>query len=335
MKNTLILLTLLIALAGLYFFVINPKSNEKGSISIEDRSFMVESSDDIEVLTVKNPGYPMMHFARQKDGTWLLNNRYKTDENIISNMIGVLEKMEIKYIPPKTMLPRILGELDKVGIEIKSYDKDGNLISDFIMGSNDNRELSTFCVQRGAKQAYAMHVSVTEGGLRNYFSQPQRDLRDKAVIDMNPKKIQSFEMQYPKDRGNSFKIKKEGNKYSISALESFNSTQGSGNDNIIRSYLLDHEKVYAEAIRTGEVSMDSIRNLIPFAKIHYTLNDNTYSKLDFYPMKDLLVKEVNTQSYRDLEGIERYFVFDDKGEVYIVQHRMVKTFFRPLEYFYN
>jgi len=75
--------------------------------------------------------------------------------------------------------------------------------------------------------------------------------------------------------------------------------------------------------------------LIPFARLDYTLEDNSSAQFDFYPMIDLLVDTINTQTYRDLKNVERYFVFDNKGDVFIVQQRMLDGYFRPIEYFLN
>ena len=248
-------------------------------------------------------------------------------------MTGVLKNMKIKYLPPKTMTDKILSDLEQIGIEIKAYDANGKILSDFIMGANDNKELTTYCVKRGAKQPYAMYVSVAEGGLRNYFNQTQRDLRDKTVFKVKPAEIEQLSINYHKDKRNSFEIQKDQSGYKLEAMEKFNAGSGSANSNTVRSYLLGYDKLIAEAIRTGEIKTDSIKNLIPFATLNYTLNDNTKAEFEFYPMKDLFVEEVNTQTVSDLKEIERYFLFDHRGDVFIVQQRMVDHIFKPLDYF--
>ena len=335
MRNTLILLSLVVILSLIYLLTSTDKDAKQSSITIEDREFIIEDPDEIAYFTIKNPGYPLMHFQRDKKDKWVLNSKYYADQNIVSNMLGVLSTMEIKYIPPKSMLGGILSNLDQIGIEISCFDKDGNVLSDFIMGANDNKEGSTFCVKRGAQQAYAMHVSVAEGGLRNYFNQGQLDLRDKSLFDIDSDDILSLELDYYKDKRNSFKINTESSGSMLEATYAMDRQNLDVNNKTVQSYLLDFDKVVSEAIRTGEVKTDSIRNLIPFAKLSYTLNDKTKRSFDFYPMRDLLLDTVNTQKVEDLALIERYFVFDEQGEVYIVQQRMVGEYFRPISYFLN
>ncbi|MBT8232566.1 MAG: DUF4340 domain-containing protein [Saprospiraceae bacterium] len=333
MNKTVLLILSLILLSVAYYFLAF-KSGES-SINLESRDFIVDDINDIHYVTLKSSAYPMMHLKKEGKDNWILNEKYDADINVVNNLIGVLNKMQIKYTPTKAMNSTALNSLEKVGIQIKAYDKSGQILSDFIMGSNDNAETATFCVRRGYKQTYAMHVAVTEGGLRNYFDQTLFNLRDKSVFKINPNKVKSLTLEYPKDRKNSYIIESSENGYNIAPLESFNIVDGQMSQNIIEAYIKDYSQIYAEVIKTGEVKMDSIKELVPFAKLSFQLNDETRSSFDFYPMLDLLDNTVNTQSINDLEAIERYFVFSDADEAYVVQHRMVKNFFKPITYFYK
>lgn len=333
MKKTLILLLILIVVASLYY--VFSKSDEKSSINIESRNFIVKNIDDISYITIKNPAYPMMHLEKKSDDYWLLNGKYKADNHIVDNMKGVLNKMEIRNIPTDATNKNVIANLGKVGIEIKVYDKAGKIISDFIMGQNDLKEGATYCVRNGYDQSYAMHVKVTEGGLRNYFDQSQLTLRDKTVMDIDSDALSSLKITYGKDKKNSFEITREKNGFKFKPLEQFVVPKSSFNNNKIDAYLKDYNKVYCEAIKTGEASMDSIRQFVPFAEIEFNFKNKEKESYTFYPMRDILDSETNTQSINDLHKIDRHFVYTHDGNVYIVQHRTVKSFFKPIDYFYN
>jgi len=332
MKKTLILLLILLISAGAYYYLTQGDGNS--SMSIDSRGFVVENKEDIAFITIKNPGYPLVHLQRNSDNNWTLNKKYKANPNVINNMIGVLSSMEIKYIPTKARNKNVIQNLPIVGIEITSFDKSGNVLSELIMGDNDNKESATYCVRKGFDQSYAMHVKVTEGGLRNYFEQTQLNIRDNSVFDINPNDIRSLSMTYAKDRKNSFLIFKEDGKYKIEAKEQFAKSPNKGVSNVIEAYIKDYSQVYAEVIRTGDTSLDTIKNLVPFASLEFKLKNEEVQSYDFYPMLDLLEKEVNTQSVRDLAKIERFFVFASNEEVYVVQRRLIKEFFKPIAYFY-
>jgi len=333
MRKISILLILVSLLAGLYFFL-PQKENGSASIKVEDRAFMLEDVSNISFITVKNPGYPMVHLERISEDNWRLNKKYKADLYVVKNMLAVLKNMKIRYIPPVTMVPKIMGELNEVGIEIKAYDKDGGIISDFIMASNDSKEVSSFCLQRGARQPYAMHIDAADGGLRNYFNMPLRDLRDKAVFDYVAQEIDALKIIYPKDRKNSFKITRNASGYTLEVLDKIQSLQTDVNLKTVDSYMKDYTRLVSEAIRTGEINADSIKSRLAFAEMEIKSGD-TKKNWSFYPMIDLIVDSINTRSVIDTRKVERYFVFDESGESYIVQHRMVGKYFRPVEYFMN
>ncbi len=332
MKKTLILLLILIIAACAYYFL--GRGDNDSSINIDSRNFIVENMEDIAFITIKNPGYPLIHLEKKSEDNWILNKKFKASKFVLNNMIGVLSKMEIKYIPTKARNANVIDNLSQVGIEITSFDNNGKILSELIMGDNDNKEGATYCVRKGFKQSYAMHVKVTEGGLRSYFQHNQLDLRDKSVFDINSKDIKSLKMTYPKDKKNSFEISKNGSTFNIEATDQFGGSNQNGNSNIIESYIKDYSHVFSEVIRTGDPSLDTISNLVPFAKLEFQLSNGENQIYDFYPMIDMLEKDVNTQTVSDLHKVERFFVFASNNEIYVVQRRLIKEFFKPIAYFY-
>jgi len=332
MKKTLFLLILLIIAGAAYFFISSKDDNT--SINIESRNFIVEDIDDISFLTVKNPGYPLVHLKKESKEQWILNNKYEADMNVVNNMIGVLSHMEIRNIPTKSRNENVIKNLKNVGIEITTFDNKGEILSEVIMGDNDNKEGATYCVRKGYNQSYAMHVKVTEGGLRNYFTQTQKTLRNKNVFNVDGSKIISLKMTYPKDKKNSFEIARDSDKFNITATDQFGRKNIDGNSNIIEAYLKDYNSVNCESIRTDDIALDSIRNKVSFAKLEFELTDGVKHSYEFYPALDLLVKDVNTQSVKDLRKIDRFIVFAGNDEIYIIQRRLVNDLFKPITYFY-
>lgn len=331
MKKILILILVILGMVWIYS---NTSKETKSSMNTESRDFIVEDKNQIAYLTVKAKAYPMMHLKKVNDKHWILNQKYKADINVVNNMIGVLSKMQIKYLPSKKMNDNVIKNLDRVGIEIKAYDKEGDVLTDMIMGDNDNAEISTFCVRRGFDQAYAMHVAVTDGGLRNYFDQTQKNLRDKGIIDIQPSQINQLKVEYFKDKRNSFVINGEANKREVQPIDLFNRLESEVNQNTVEAYLKDYNWIPSEAIRTGEDNLDTILKYVPFARMTLELKNNSQKQFDFYPMLDVMDPLINTQTISDLDTIERHFVFTNEKEIFVVQQRMLEDFFKPLSYFY-
>jgi len=328
----LVTLILLVAILGLIYFLVSKDAEDNTSVKIEDREFVVDNPDDIHVITVKSKSYPLMHLNRNKN-YWVLNEKYKADPIVIKNMLAVLTRMKIKYIPPRPQNDMIYRSVEKLGIEIKTYDKDGKLLSDFIMASNTNDESGTYCLKRGARQPYVMAMPILEGGLRNYFNQPQIDLRDKTVFNFDTDKIVSISVDYLKDKKNSFELSKDKSSYNIKAIGSAAGTSKQVNKNLAYAYIKNFDKLMAEYINQENPEKNLLDGVIPFAKITVRMSDNQGIQLDLFPELDIFDHSVNTRSVDDLGKVESYFVKTGDGEDFIVQHRLISKCLKTIDYF--
>jgi len=331
MKRTLLLLLLLICLGGFYFYTKNKPSDDT-SIRIEDREFVVSDRKLIDIVTIKRPGYPQIHLSKSKDG-WMLNERRKASSHVMKNILSVLTQLEIDYIPPRATLPSIMDGINKLGIEVTSYDKQGNVLSEFILGKNNNVESGTYILKKGAKQPYVVVVPAVSGGIRNYFTLTDMDLRDKRIMEINTDDIEKVTLDYKKDRINSFMIEKDGSDYKLSPLKGLAGREIKQNKNIIESYILSLKNFDAEGIMTGNPSMDSLSNHIPFAELAIDMKGGEELGYTFYTIVNSLDPDAVRRGAGDLATIERYYVFTSDGEVYTMQHRLIKDIFKPLYYF--
>jgi len=336
MKKTLNLLLILFILLGLYFlFKKGQKDGQAGSIKLEDREFVVKDRSDINVITIKPKGYPLNHLSKSGD-KWIYNNKYEADMSIVRNMLNVLTKMRINYIPPQNTLPKIYNGFKEVGIDINVYDKAGNVLSSFILGGNTVKEDATYCMRQGYKQPYAMCMPTTVGGLRAYFNQTAEQLRSKIVFDLEDKKVESVELLYNKDRKNSFSVSQKGGEFVLDAPNYLKNRDKQPNPKMMSAYLKDFDRVGAEAIKTGMPSVDSLRQYTPFANMTINVKNAAPLKLVFYPNQDVLNPKHSTVKAEDVFKEDRHFVFDDtNGEVYIVQQRLLNDIFRTPDYFYR
>jgi len=334
MKRVIILLSILLLLGAFSFFTLKSSGGDKTSVVLEDREFIVEDSDEINIVTIETPGYPMKHLSRQKNH-WLFNNSQKVEPNIMQNMMRVLSKMTINYIPPRTMYPTINDGFERIGLTIKTYDKKGKVLSEFLMGGNTQEEDGTFCKRLGYDQVYVMTMPTSVGGLRAYFNQSQEQLRSKTVFDIKHEDIKEISLEYHKDKQNSFSVTRKGGNMEIAAPFNESLKSEKANPKLLDAYFKDFDKVAAEAIRTGHPSMDSIRNFLAFADLKIRMENDEEISLAFYPDIDLFRSDISTQKVEDVFRVERHFVFDGKGEVYVVQQRMLHDIFKKPDFFFR
>lgn len=330
--KTLIPLAILLILGVVYYMT--KDTPQDSSISIEDRDFVVENRDDIDIIRIKRPGYPEIHLSKS-GGEWILNQRRKASSHIVRNILTVLTRMELDYIPPKTTYSKIMKDIELLGIDVTTYDKAGNVLSDFIVGKNNRVESGTYCLKKGAKQPYVMIVPAVSGGIRNYFTLTDLDLRDKTVMNVKSSDIVELTMDFKKDRKNSFQIKKEGSQYGITPLvPSANTSNISQNQNVLSAYMKNFKGFGAEGITTGKPEMDSIFRKIPGIELAMGMKDGSKRKFSFYPIVYRPEEDQpEKRTAEDLSRTEKFFMFSDNGESYIVQQRVMNKFIQPLSYF--
>ena len=332
MYKTIISLVLLLALGGFYF--LTKDKNNDTSITIEDRDFVVHDREIIDIIVIDRPGYPKLHLSKSENG-WLLNQRRKASPHVIKNLLSVLTRMKLDYIPPRTKYKKIMQDIEDLGIGVVTYDKEGQVLSDFIVGKNNNVESGTYCIKRGAKQPYVMIVPAISGGIRNYYTLSDIDLRDKTVMDVNSGEIVKVTLDYKKNRINSFVINKDkGGDYQVQSLLPTDKTNNiSQNQNLLNAYIKDFKKIGAENIMTGRPDMDSLSQHMPLIELAIDLKNGSQLGYSFYPVMDNIDVGTEIKTVADLVKLDRYYMFSNDGQSYIVQQRLVKNILRPISYF--
>ena len=331
MRNTLILLLILLSLGAVYFLM--PKGEEKkSSIKMEDRDFVIEDRDDIYTITIESEARPTIHLSR-KEGIWLINGKHKAKPNVMSNMTMALSNMAISYIPMKAENVTAHKRIDKFGIGIKAYDKDGEVLTDFILGPNINSEYGTYIIKRGAEQAYVMSLPAQAGGLRGYFNHDVEVLRDLNLLNLEADDIQTVEVTYPKDKINSYKIDKSSGQYKLTSLQKEYEDKPL-NVNVVDAFFKDFKAVNAERLRNGHLYKDSISNTLPFMTVKVDLKDGESYILDTYPFIDFESKYVTRRVKDVTERHQQWYVNTSWGDFYQIQTMFIKPFMKKVEDFY-
>jgi len=330
MKRTLFLLLIFLGLLLAYFIVTN-KSKQNSSIRIEDREFILKDKEEVEVITIEGKGRPMIHLGKTKDG-WYINNKHRANQRIVANMLSTLNRMSIKYIPTRAENTTALSRMKMHGIDIKTFDKKGRVLTDFILGTNTNDEYGTYCLRTGASQSYVMSISSIQGGIRNYFTQSQEEMKDLMVFAYKSNDLRSVTIDYPKDRLSSFSLVRDGADFRLSS----NGKQLECNNNIADAYYKDFNSMVCESIRNNHVLRDSIIKIVPFMNIEIKSSKKPDLKLSVYPVEDLKDASTITRSANDMsEAHQRFFVHEHGGNFYMVQAQFVKKFVKKPSYFYR
>ena len=333
MKRTFILVGILLLLFLLYFIFVTPnKKNEE--IIIEDREFVLEEPESVSVITIKSKGRPEIHLSKSED-QWFVNNKYLAKTNIIDNMLMALNRMSIQYIPTRAENETAKKRMEKHGIVIKTYDKSGKLMTDFILGPNTNTEYGTYCLKSNAFQSYVMSIPIIEGGIRNYFTHDIPSLRDLTFFNWDIAELKKVSVFYPKDAKNSFEISKSGDQVNFSPTHDKSYLDKEINQKTVESYLLEFQSAEAEFLRNEHLYKDSILQLIPFIEIKVETTKDEQFDFEVYSYLDIEYPDYNTRGVKDLTiQHERFFVNTSWGDFYLAQNRFMNKYMRKVTYFY-
>ncbi len=333
MKRTILLLLIVTSLGVIYFLTAEGGEEKKSTLSIEDRDFITTDRSAVGTITIKTKGRPMFHLSKVDDN-WYLNNAHKASSNIVNNMIGALNVMQIQYIPSTAENQTALGRMDMHGIDIKTYDHSGKLLTDFVLGTNTNTEYGTYFRKSDSNQCYVMEIPARPGGLRNYFTQSYEDLREMTVFSFKHEDITKIEMSYPKDISNSYKITQIGNRQQLFSHsgESIDKI----NINVVDAYLKDFIDLHAEWLKNGHVDKDTVSNYTPFAELKIESKNRSPFEIDIYSLLDLKDRGVFTRSVDDITPRhEKFYALTSDGDFFRVQQKLIERFLRKVDYFYT
>ena len=333
MKRLSILFAILITLGGIAYYLNTNSNDGKTSLSGEDRNFAFPR-DQIGKMTVQKVGEEMQTFSLRKGGEWYINDKFKVSQFTMPYLLQSVSDVTIQNIPPKNATKNIISDIARVGIQVKVYDLDGKEVRSYKVGLESIDDKGTYFLMDGSKQPYNMYVKGFDGTVRTRFFQPIDKWRDREIWQYDPKDITEVGIKYHKNQIESFKLEVVGSKINVSPLSQFISPSDKDVDqDKARAYLSEFTRIYAEDYDNENIRKDSISNLIPFATIAVKDKSGHINEVDFFPFRDLLLKNVNTKDLEEAKKIERFFIKHSKGDFMVTQKRQVKEVFRPYDFF--
>jgi len=335
MKRLLILFVLLVGLGGIAYYLNTTADDGKTSLTAADRNFAFPK-DQIGKVSLQKVGGPKYTFTLREGGEWYINDTYKASQFTIPYLLQTLSDITIQNLPAKNSIPNILRDFQKSGIQVKVYDLDGNEVRSYQIGLESYDDKGTYFLMDGSNQPYNMYLKGFDGDVRSRFNQPLDKWRDRVIWKYDPEDITEVVVEYHKSQKESFRLKKDGSKIEVTPLSSFITPLDKEVDQkIASSYLSGFKRIYAEDYDNQNVRKDSISNLVPFATISVQDKTGKTNKVDFYPFRDFLLKNVNTKDLEEAQKIERFFINHSKGDFMVTQKRMVKEVFRPYTHFFQ
>jgi hypothetical protein len=328
MKRTLILLLLFLLLGGGVVWYLSQDQTAPSTLTGTDRDFATDIEEVHKIFIADRLGERTT--LEKRDGYWLYNGKYEARPSVIRPLVEAIQNVRIQYKPPRAAVENMVNVLATQGIKVELYDKEDALIKTYYVGGSTSDERGTYMIMEGADQPYVVEIPAWEGNLSVRFRRTGDEWRKKLLFEHQVEEIKSVSVEYPKQRQNSFILEQTSDGvfdvqpfYDITPRINRPMRAGSG-----EAYLVNFEKLSAEAFRNDIPEKDSIRQQIPFSIITLTDRDDKVRQVKLYPIirRSTISQDLKSGEYIINSGdIERYHVdVDDGTDFMLAQNRLMR-----------
>lgn len=321
MKKTLLLLILFLAIGGATMYL-TTKKDTKTTILTEERNFAVADIESVYKVFIADRNGKSVTLERKKN-YWQLNKKYKANPNAVSNLLNTIQKLKIKYTPPKAAVKNIIHDIATNNIKVEVYNKSGEKLKVYYVGGVTNDEFGTYMIKEDAEAPFITYIPGFEGSLRVRYMTEEIDWRDKAIFNERLPDIQSVSIEYPKQKNKSFKLEKINEAFVLAPF--YPNTPKAKRElpkGVAEQYLVGFERLVAENFMNTYESKDSVRQLLPFSIIRFKAVDDAEKVVKLHP---IIKRSKAGQILLDDKGrqiVEKYHA-DVNGEDFMLIQQLV------------
>lgn len=330
MKRTLLLAVLFLVLGGSAWYALNKKQNQKGTRVSWDMDFPVQNTNEIGKIFIADRKGQTATLERQKD-KWIYNGKFQARTTAMDLLLETVSKLNVQYIPPDVATDGMVKEIAADGLKVEIYDRGGKAMKVYYIGGVTSDGHGTIMMMEGSEHPYVMHIPSFIGQLRVRYGVGDEFWRDRTIFEEKPEDIQQIDVEYPQRKSDSFVLEKKGDaEYAVRPY--FSTTPASPKPQrkgVAEGYLLQYEKLGAEADESTNPYRDSVSMLVPFVIITVKKTDGTSKQVRFWPT------EISYEAISGRPYVHRYFAEVNKESFMLTQERVFGPIFRGYKYFFE
>ncbi len=336
MKKTLLLGILLLMALGVYFLVSYNDGDDKIDAIMMERNFAVEE-ELIEKVTITSKDGKLNTITREGE-LWFVNGK-RMNNNQVFLLLEALTAVKMESIPPKKATENILKTIGRIGIYVRVFGKNDDLIKSYYVGGVPQGERGTYYLMEGYKQPYLMNIPGMEGSTRGRFIKKDTDWLDRAMFRYPDKDVTYVSLEYPRSKNSSFQLTKRNGDFIAEPLFSFTPVIAKEqNMRLTEDYMEGYYKGYfTEAYENDHYLRDSIvQYMNPYLKMRVVNEGQDTMKLDLYSYNEVYEYEGESIGPEVSDFVERYYVNVNEGEKFMLtQQVLTKKFLYAYDYFFK
>lgn len=321
MNRTLILLIAVILLGGAAWWVSTAgASPAKVSDRAPERQFGIAEIDQVHRIFIADRKGHKVNLTRGGITGWLADGK-PANSNIMKNLEDAVKYLEVQSLPTPQAKPNMINNLAAQGILVQAFDKDNNKLRGYYIGGGNHDETGTFAIVEGSEEPYVVHVDHFTGNIRQRFTHWEDEWRDKVYFRIDPEKVETFSIEYPKQRDKSFVLTRKGSDFSIAPFYDTGQPVREVSRGIAEGILARYEKYYVNRYENrDEKSITEAKTLLPFAIISIKQEGMDVQEMQVYPryVGKSFYHEAKTGALRENSGLEAYTAFINGGEDWVL-----------------
>ncbi|MDX1478158.1 MAG: hypothetical protein R3301_10675 [Saprospiraceae bacterium] len=329
MRTTIALVVILLAIVGVVVFVQGDGDNDAQGYTDYEGDFAIKEIDRVHRVVLTHGDKRQFDLRRTSDG-WTVNNLYKARMSSVEPLLEVIQRVDIKYIPPQAAMDYIIWDIGANAIKVEIFDRQDDLIKTYYVAGSTADERGTHMIMEGSRQPFVMHLPTMDGSFRARFTLGIDDWRDRHFMPMQPDEITRVVVEYPRQKSQSFILEADKGTYEVTPLypdlRTYPDRPRSGAADL---YLRALTGMACESYETNYAAVDSIRSLQPFSRIAIVCQDSTRNALlHLYPKGPLVHSEFSP-------AVHRFFVDLIPGDFMVAQHGVIREMLRGYDFFFE
>jgi len=215
---------------------------------------------------------------KKTEGIWMLNDKYKAEQNIMKVLLSILKDVQVVRNVPKSQEEIIINQLKDRGF-IVEISGNGKLMNTFYSAGNENKTVS-YMMNVEDDQSYIVNIPGYESYVAGIFEISTNDWRDRTILSTNWRTLQKLSIDYSQFPEYNVTIKFDFNFLTIEGINNLDTARMMAYIDEFNFLQADryldkgHNKQYDSLLTTPKTVTISIEDI----------NADNSKTIDFFPL---------------------------------------------------
>lgn len=200
MRTNLILLSLLLVAAGIFFLT----QYERGGSSVDPEDIAFAIGDTSTVHTILLTEYKRgevsqsLGLYRLPTGDWSLNNQYPAFQPRVNQLLRVMHLIHTQELLAEKGQETALQLIELTHIQVEAFDQTGKKIKAYDLSVEGKGSRGSLMMLEGASMPVMVELPGHQGFVNGFYSLDPLFWRENLLFNANLSRIRSLEIQYPR-----------------------------------------------------------------------------------------------------------------------------------------